>query len=399
MLREVQSGGILRSVLDRKFEEVRAFPLSELRKRKSVKWRYYANDVLPLPVAEMDFPIAEPIKEALRDLINRSDAGYLGPFPELFEAFRSFSTELWGWNPDVTQMRTATDVGVGVVEVMRTLIKPGEKVVLNSPVYDNMWKWIAEVGAELVDVPLVKIGLEYQLDLAAVERAYAQGAKVHLLCSPHNPVGMVFDKETLITLADLAKRYEVIVISDEIHAPLTYTEKTFEPFLHVSSAAKEVGVVVTSASKTFNLAGLKCAVIITENEALKVRINSMPQSVAYRASLFGAAAATAAFADSKSWLNGVVKTLDENRNFIKKLIDSKMPAIGYRIPEFGYLAWLDLESLGLGVDPAKVLLEKGKLAVNGGNMYGPNNPSFVRFNFGTSPEIITEAFDRILRSI
>jgi cystathionine beta-lyase len=296
-------------------------------------------------------------------------------------------------------MRTATDVGVGVVEVMRTLIKPGEKVLLNSPVYDNMWKWIAEVNAELEDVPLAKTGLDYQLDLTAVERAYAQGAKVHLLCSPHNPVGIVFDKETLTALADLAKRYQVIVISDEIHAPLTFAEKTFIPFLDVSEAAKEVGVVVTSASKSFNLAGLKCALIITENETLKVKINSMPQSVAYRASLFGAAAATAALADSKSWLNGVIKSLDENRNFIKKLIESKIPAIGYRIPEFGYLAWLDLESLGLGEDPAKALLERGKLAVNGGHMYGPNNPSFVRFNFGTSPEIITEAFDRILRSI
>ena len=218
-------------------------------------------------------------------------------------------------------------------------------------------------------------------------------------CSSHNPVGIVFDKDTLTALADLAKKYQVIVISDEIHAPLTFAEKTFIPFLDVSEAAKEVGVVVTSASKTFNLAGLKCALIITENETLKVKINSMPQSVAYRASLFGAAAATAALADSKSWLNGVIKTLDENRNFIKKLIESKMPAIGYRIPQFGYLAWLDLEGLRLGEDPAKALLERGKLAVNGGNMYGPNNPSFVRFNFGTSPEIITEAFDRILRSI
>lgn len=379
-------------------EEVRAFSLEELRKRKSVKWRFYDRDVLPLPVAEMDFPIAEPIKAALRDMIDRSDAGYLGPFPELFEAFRSFSSELWGWNPDVTQMRTATDVGVGVVEVMRTLIEPGDKVLLNSPIYDNMWRWIAEVKAELVDVPLKRNQLEYSLDLEAIESAYQSGIKVHLLCSPHNPVGTVFERESLSKLAELAKHYQVIIISDEIHAPLTFTEKKFIPFLGVSDAAREIGITVTSASKTFNLAGLKCALIITENQFLKEKINAMPISVAYRASLFGAAAATAAMSESREWLKGTLVTLDRNRKIIRELIDTKIPSIGYRIPDFGYLAWLDLSALELGQDPAKVLLERGKLAVNGGHMYGPLNPTFVRFNYGTSPEIINEAFDRILQT-
>lgn len=379
-------------------EKLRAFPLSELRKRKSVKWRFYEKDVLPLPVAEMDFPIAEPIKSALQDMIDRSDAGYLGPFPELFEAFQNFSNELWGWNPDVSQMRTATDVGVGVVEVMRTLIQPGDKVLLNSPIYDNMCRWITEVKAELIDVPLKRNQLEYSLDLEAIESAYQAGVKVHLLCSPHNPVGTVFDRESLSKLADLAKHYQVIVISDEIHAPLTFVERKFVPFLSVSDAAREIGITVTSASKTFNLAGLKCALIITENVALKEKINAMPISVGYRASLFGAVAATSAMSECSEWLAGVLLTLDENRKLIKKIIDTKIPSIGYRIPDFGYLAWLDLTALGLGDDPAKVLLERGKLAVNGGHMYGPEHSSFIRFNFGTSPEIITEAFERILQT-
>ena len=379
-------------------EIVRAQSLGELRKRKSLKWRYYAKDVLPLPVAEMDFPIAEPIKNALRDMIDRSDTGYLGPFPELFESFRNFSNELWGWNPDVSQMRTATDVGVGVVEVMRTLIQPGDKVLLNSPIYDNMFRWITEVKAELNDVPLKRNQLEYSLDLEAIESAYQNGVKVHLLCSPHNPVGTVFDRETLSKLADLAKHYQVIVISDEIHAPLTFVEREFVPFLSVSDAAREIGITVTSASKTFNLAGLKCALIITENVALKEKINAMPISVGYRASLFGAVAATSAMSECSEWLAGVLLTLDENRKLIKKIIDTKIPSIGYRIPDFGYLAWLDLTALGLGDDPAKVLLEQGKLAVNGGHMYGPEHSSFIRFNFGTSPEIITEAFERILQT-
>ena len=173
-----------------------AFPLSELRKRKSTKWRTFPSDVLPLPVAEMDFPIADPIKIALQDMVERSDTGYLGSFPEMLDAFKSLSEKLWSWTPDVSQMRVATDVGVGVVEVLRTLVTPGDQIVLNSPIYDNMWRWINEVKGNLVDVPLINEGMEYQMDLARVEEAYKAGAKVHLLCSPHNPVGIVFSKET-----------------------------------------------------------------------------------------------------------------------------------------------------------------------------------------------------------
>ena len=376
-------------------EAVRALTLAELRKRKSVKWRHFPSDVLPLPVAEMDFPTAPKIKAALTDMVERSDTGYLGPFPELFDAFANFSAKRWGWQVDTKQMRIATDVGVGIVEIMRTLIKPGEKVMLNSPVYENIWRWVSEVHATTVDTPLSEDNLSYKLDLAAIEKEYQNGVKVHILCHPHNPVGVIFSKDQLSDLADLAKKYQVVILSDEIHAPLTYDAKTFTPFLNVSQNAKEVGITITSASKSFNLAGLKCALIITDSIKLQERINVMPPAVTWRASLFGAVASTAAYAESVDWLDGVLITLDQNRKLVEKLIATKAPAIKYRIPDFGYLAWLDLSALALGEDPAAVILEKGKLAVNGGVLYGPKHKSFVRLNFGTSPEIITEAFDRL----
>ena len=376
-------------------EAVRALTLAELRKRKSVKWRHFPSDVLPLPVAEMDFPTAPKIKAALTDMVERSDTGYLGPFPELFDAFANFSAKRWGWQVDTKQMRIATDVGVGIVEIMRTLIKPGEKVMLNSPVYENIWRWVSEVHATTVDTPLSEDNLSYKLDLAAIEKEYQNGVKVHILCHPHNPVGVIFSKDQLSDLADLAKKYQVVILSDEIHAPLTYDAKSYTPFLNVSQNAKEVGITITSASKSFNLAGLKCALIITDSIKLQERINVMPPAVTWRASLFGAVASTAAYAESVDWLDGVLITLDQNRKLVEKLIATKAPAIKYRIPDFGYLAWLDLSALALGEDPAAVILEKGKLAVNGGVLYGPKHKSFVRLNFGTSPEIITEAFDRL----
>lgn len=380
-------------------QPLNALPLTELRKRKSVKWRLYPEDVLPLPIAEMDFPIAEPIKVALRDMVERSDTGYLGPYPEMFESFAKFAKQLWGWQVDPSQMRIATDVGVGIVEVVRTLVNPGEKVMLNSPVYDNMWRWVAEVRAELVDVPLKQNNQGHQLDLDGIEREYKNGVKVHILCHPHNPVGAIFTKTDLAQLAELAIKYRVIVISDEIHGPLVYEPASFTPFLAVSDAARAVGITVTSASKGFNLAGLKCAVIVTDSPVLKEKINTMPISVAFRASLFGAAAATAAYGDSMDWLESVIATLNQNRKLIRNLIDSQLPAIKYRVPDFGYLAWLDLSNLSLGDEPTKVILERGKVALNAGSLYGPKHAQFARLNFGTSPEIITEAFNRITKAL
>ena len=376
---------------------VRAHTLDELRKRKSSKWRQYPSDVLPLPVAEMDFPTAPAVKAALQDMLDRSDTGYLGAFPELFDAFAKFSKSRWSWQPDVTQIRMATDVGVGIVEVMRTLIKAGDKVMLNSPVYENIWRWITEVNATLVDVPLTENDLNYKLDLDAIEREYAKGVKLHILCHPHNPVGIIYTRSELETIATLAKKYGVIVISDEIHGPLTFNKKEFLPFLSVSDDAKEVGIIVTSASKSFNFAGLKCALIITESVKLKEKINTMPPAVTWRASLFGAVASTAAYSDSQEWLDGVLMTLDENRNIVRKLIDTKTPTIKYRIPDFGYLAWFDVSALGLGSDPAAQILERAKLALNAGVLYGPKHSNFVRFNFGTSEEIINQAFDRLIK--
>ena len=378
-------------------KSVRALALDELRKRKSSKWRQYPSDVLPLPVAEMDFPIAPAVKASLQDMLDRSDTGYLGAFPELFEAFAKFSKSRWNWQPDTTQIRIATDVGVGIVEVMRTLIKAGDKVMLNSPVYENIWKWIPEVNATLVDVPLTENALNYKLDLDAIEREYANGVKLHILCSPHNPVGIIYTRSELETIATLAKMYGVIILSDEIHGPLTFNKKDFYPFLSVSDDAKEVGIIITSASKSFNFAGLKCALIITESAILKEKINAMPPALTWRASLFGAVASTAAYSESDEWLDGVLITLNENRHLVKKLIDTKIPTIKYRIPDFGYLAWLDVSSLGLGSDPAGQILERSKLALNAGILYGPKHSNFVRFNFGTSEEIINQAFDRLVK--
>lgn len=377
---------------------IEGLPLAELKKRKSFKWRGYPEDVLPLPVAEMDFEIDASIRNLLIQMLEKSDTGYLGPVPELSANFAKFAKERWGWGVDPEQIFTATDVGVGMVEFGRTIVKPGDKIVFNTPVYHNILNWINELKCTPVDAPLHKDELSYTLDFKAIEEAYKSGAKAHFLCNPQNPVGTVFTKEELSKLADLAKKYGVTIFSDEIHAPLVYKEHEFVPFLAVSQTAREVGVCVTAASKSWNLAGLKCAMIITQDPIQKERALSMPEAVHYRASLFGALAAAQAFI-STQWLDSTLETLDRNRKYLADELKKKLPTVGYRIPDCSYLAWLDVSSLNLGQDPAQTLLEKGKVAFNPGIAFGPASGQFIRLNFGTSRELISEGIDRIVNAI
>ena len=371
-----------------------ALPLSQLQKRRSAKWREFPSDVLPLPVAEMDFEIAKPIRDVLEEMIKGSDTGYLGPIPELGINLAKFSKERWGWEIDPEQVFVATDVGVGMVEMARTVVNPGDLIMINSPVYHNMNNWITELKCKSYDAPLTKTGLHYTIDLNAVERGYAAGVKAHFLCNPHNPVGTVFTREELAELAELAKKYGVTVFSDEIHAPLTYDAKNFVPFLTVSETAREVGICVTAASKSWNLAGLKCATVITAHPKQQERAKSMPEAVHFRASLFGAVASATAY-ECVDWLDSAIETFESNRKYLKNLLTQSLPAVGYRVPDFSYLAWLDLSGLNLGENPAQVLLEKGKLALNAGITFGPESGNFVRLNFATGEEMLDEAVSRI----
>lgn len=384
---------------------VQALPLSELKTHRSEKWSGFDPDVLPLPVAEMDFPIAAPIRKVLLDMVAKSDLGYIGLVPELGAGFAKFANERWNWNVDTSQVRVAADVGVGVVEVLRVFTQPGDKILIHSPVYQNFYNWINETHLTKIDIPFTRSGSEleeanpWELDFNEVEKIYSSGLKVHLLCSPHNPLGRIYSKDELSRIADLAKKYKVLVISDEIHAPLTYSPHTFTPFLAISETAREVGITITSASKAWNIAGLKSAIIVSQNDAIHKKLEEMPAAVHFRSSILGAYASAAAFAEGAVWLDSVIENLNHNRFLLRDLLKEHVPTVRYNIPHNGYLAWLDMSSLNLGENPAETLLEKGRVALNAGALYGQQSAQYVRFNFATSPEIITEAVHRIVATL
>ena len=373
-----------------------ADPLDVLRRRTSAKWRTYSEDVLPLFVAEMDFPLAPAVSAAMIDRIEASDVGYVsGPGP-VGPAFAGFAARRWGWQVDPADVRTTTDVSVAIVETLRQAVRPGGEVVITPPVYPPFFELPVEAGAVVREVPLLDGPDGWSLDLAGLEAAFADdGVEAFLLCNPHNPLGLVHDRDTLARVADLAGQYGVRVVSDEIHAPLVYRPEDFTPFLSVSDAARAVGVCVTAASKGWNIAGAKCALMIASDERTRLLLDEMPAEVGFRTSILGLAGTTAAYAEADAWLDDVLAVLDANRRLLGDLLAAELPQVRYRIPDAGYLAWLDFRGLGWGEDPAGTALEQAQVALESGLKFGSEGTGRARLNFGCSPEVLREAVRRL----
>ncbi|MDQ0725274.1 MalY/PatB family protein [Microbacterium sp. W4I20] len=375
---------------------VTALPLAELRERSSEKWREYPADVLPLFVAETDFPLAPAVAAALQRAVDVGDTGYVASRNPLAASFTGFAQRRFGWSPDPARMRSTADVSMGIVELLRRVTQPGDRVIVTPPVYPPFYELVSEAGAEVERVPLRDTGTGWELDLDGIRAAFDDGATAILLCNPHNPTGTVHDADSLAALAELAEEFGAAVVSDEIHAPLAQPGTDFTPFLASGEAAQRVGYAVVSASKAFNLAGLKCALMVTADDATSAVVRGLPVEVEWRTGQLGLLAAVAAFSEeSDEWLDGLLRTLDENRVLLEDLLASRLPGARYRIPDAGYLAWIDLSALGWGDNPARRILKDAKVALHFGPAFGAEGAGHVRLNFGTSPEIITEAIERI----
>ncbi|MBM2615489.1 aminotransferase class I/II-fold pyridoxal phosphate-dependent enzyme [Actinoplanes sp. LDG1-06] len=365
-------------------------PLAELRRRRSVKWRAFPDDVLPLFVAEMDYELAPPVAEVLREAVTRGDLGYHAPGPDLGKAFAGFAGRRWGWDPDPALVAPVTDVGVGVVEVLRQLVRHGEPVVISPPVYPPFFDWVPEAGGRVLEVPLA----EGRLDLPALEAAFATHPAAYVLCNPQNPVGRVHTADELAELARLATLYRVPIISDEIHAALVLPGATFTPMLTVPGAAA-VTIAVVSASKAFNLAGLKCAALVTAAPAMTRVVEGLVVEVSERTGHLGALASIAAYTDGDPWLESLIGTLAARREQLGSLLATELPSLRWRPPEATYLAWLDASVLGRDAQPRERFLYEGKVALEPGPRFGAAGSGYVRLNYATSPEILAEAVSRM----
>jgi cysteine-S-conjugate beta-lyase len=375
---------------------LQALPIEQLRQRSSTKWRKYPAEVLPLFVAETDYALAPAITDVLVRAVQLGDTGYTPPEPGVREAFVDFARRRFAWEVDPSSVFWTGDVMMGVVEILRRVIEPGDRVVVMTPVYPPFFDTVEEAGGVVERVPLARTEIGWEIDLRGVEAALAGGARAVLLCNPHNPTGTVHTPENLAALADIAAGHDATVVSDEIHGPLAHERHPFTPFLRASPAAAGVGYAVTSASKTYNLAGLKCAVMIAGGAPQAKVLRSLPAEVEWRTGLFGALANVAAFsADSDAWLDSLLAALAHNRRLLADLLTAYLPEARFLPPDAGFLAWVDVSAYGWGDNPAMKIRRDARVALHHGPLFGQEGVGHVRINFGCSPELLTEAVRRM----
>jgi len=376
----------------------RELSLEELRARRSDKWAKYPPDVLPAWVAEMDFPLAPPVREVLLAAVEIGDTGYANP-GDLPAAFSAFAAARWGWAPPVERVFVTGDVMLGVGGVLRLTTAPGDGVVVNTPAYPPFFATIPVVERRLVEVPLVETEAKWELDLEGLERAFASGARAYLLCNPHNPTGRVFERSQLEQVAELANRYGVVVLADEIHAPLVESGAVHTPYVSLDDEAGARAVTLTGASKAWNIPGLKCGLIVAGSSELQAELRRAAKLLCDQTGHLGVLASTAAFRHGGAWLDSLLEHLDGNRRHLARLLAAELPQIRYRQPEASYLAWLDCRSLPLGEDPAAVFRERGRVALTRGLDFGSEGAGYARLNFGTSRELLDEAVARMAAAV
>ena len=363
---------------------LRTLELDELRARSSEKWRKFPNDVLPSHIAEMDFAVAPPIEEALVAAVRAGDLGYAhAESSGLASAFAAFAERRWGWKPDADAVVAVPDVMVGVAELLRALTPPGAGVVINPPVYPPFFSVIAEAGRRVVEVPLADV----RLPLDGIREALRAGARAVLLCNPQNPTGEVWSADEVRTVGEIATEHDALFLSDEIHAPLTVPGTGYVP----AAGVVEDAIVLTSASKAWNLAGLKCGVAVGRSDVLA----RLPVDIHDRVGHLGVIASVAAFAHGEEWLDELRHYLAETRRVLPDLLATHAPGVTVAPAQATYLAWLDFRGTALGDDPAAAVLARGRVSLRPGSDFGAAGAGCARLNIGTARELVEEAVKRI----
>jgi cystathionine beta-lyase len=374
-----------------------------------MKWRASEADVLPLWVAEMDVMLAPAILEVLGQALDRGDTGYAYG-TAYAEAYASFAAERWGFAGfEVTRSALVPDVMLGAVELLKLVTGAGDVVVVTPPVYPPFYAFAEHLGRQVVEVPLTA---DYRLDLPALANTFgaaaSRGPAAFLLCNPHNPTGTVHTADELAGVAAAAAATGVRVVADEIHAPLVLPGATFTSYLAVAGGSR--GLALVSASKGWNLPGLKAAVAFAGQDAAE-DLARLPEEVSHGPSHLGVLAHTAALRHGGEWLDAVLGGLDRNRTLLADLLASHLPLVHWAPGAASYLAWLDFTELpwltataGEGAHRGDVsirsgaaawLLEHARVLLSSGPAFGFGGHGCARINFATSASVLVEAVERM----
>jgi cystathionine beta-lyase len=370
-----------------------------LRRRRTAKWTEFGIEVLPAAIAEMDFPVAEPIRDALHDCIERGEMGYavreLSGFARICA---DYLDRAHGWAVRPDQVYFAPDVLDGLAAALNLVSRPGGAVVVPTPSFPPLIEVIGVTGRTVVPVPLAERSRRPTLDLPGINAALAQGADTVLLCNPHNPTGRVFDAGELTGLAEVVAARHARVVSDEVYAPLCFPGHRHLPYARVSRQAADQVVTLLSASKAWNIAGLKCSQLVLTNDADLARWRGQSPFAVGGLSPFAIAATSAAYQQGEPWRVSVLRYLDGNRRLLGRLLADQLPAIGYLPAEGTYLAWLDCRELGLP-EPAAWFREHARVGLSEGAEFGAQGAGHVRLNFATSSALLRQIVDAMAAAI
>jgi cysteine-S-conjugate beta-lyase len=370
------------------------------------KWTWYPKDVLPMWVADMDFPAPKPILEALHKVVDQGVLGYELPSAALRETVAARMDDLYGWKvkPEAVVPVTGTVSGFNVAA--RALASPRKGYLVQSPVYNEFHEVKNNARIAQFDAPLVKSVqgtiLHYEIDWDVFKKQVKK-AGMFLFCNPHNPLGIVFSRSDLLRMAETCLENDVLIVSDEIHSELLLEDKPFMPLAKVSSRVAKQTITLISPSKTFNVPGLFCGFAVIPNKELRERYEKMVGILRLNVSSFGLHAAQVAFSGQcDGWLRELRRYLKGNRDFLVDYVTETMPGVRVTIPEATYLAWLDFTQFDLKRSPYEFFLKEAKVALSDGIIFGETGEGHVRLNFGTSRRILTRGLERMrsaLRSL
>ncbi len=375
--------------------------LARLRATRGEKWQIYPPDVLPLWVADMDFPVAEPIRELLRETYERSDVGYpihsaLGRLRSLFAAR---ALERFGWDLDPARVEVITDVVQGMYVGLLTLTAEGAGTVVQTPVYPPFLGCVTDVGRRMITNELVDNGSGYAIDFDGLRARLNPDAAAIMFCNPQNPTGRVFARDELEQLARIAVERDLVIISDEIHADLVFPPHEHIPMATLGPEVEARTITLYSATKAFNIAGLRCSVAAFGSASLQKRFRSLPRHALGGIGTLGLAATELAWTRGQPWLDEVLAYLDRNRGLVADFLREELPEVRHHSPEGTYLGWLDCRALELGREPYEFFLDEAKVALSRGRNFGQGGEGFVRLNFATSRSILSEALERMAKAV
>ena len=377
-----------------------ALDLRRLRRRRGEKWALYGPDVLPAWVAEMDFPLAEPVRRAVEEALALDDLGY--PLPpraeELPALFAERMAARFGWRPDPRRVEVIADVVQGIYVAVTQLSAPGEGVVVQTPVYPPFLEAVAQTGRRLVENPLVRAA-RFEIDFEQLRSRIDAQTRVLLLCNPHNPTGRVLARAELEALAEIALARGLAVVADEIHADLVYPGHRHVPFASLSPEVEARTITLTSATKAFNIPGLRCAVAHFGSGELRRRFLAVPRALRGGLGALGQAATLAAWREGTPWLDEVLRYLAGNRELVARFAAERLPGVVHVPPEASYLAWLDCGALRLEPTPHRFFLARAQVALSAGETFGSPGIGFARLNFATSRAILGEILERLAKAV